>query len=66
MPYVLKIIPKDKKIKKKIFVPSENSLSENVNPFSINDFSIYMPPVDKDLLKWVELDRPNSQAIYNS
>lgn len=54
-------------VEKKIFVPSsENSISENVNPFCINDFSIYMPPVDKDLLKWIELDRPNSQIIYNS
>ena len=54
-------------VEKNIFVPSENSnIGENVNSFSINDFSIYMPPVDKDLLKWVELDRPNSEIICNT
>ena len=51
-------------INKKIFVIDNYSDSKAIIE-CIDDLAKYMPPVDKELLKWIELDRPDSVIICN-
>ena len=49
-------------LNKKIFLIDSDSSSIDC----IDGLAKYMPPVDKELLNWIELDRPNSVIICNN